>query len=82
MLAAQPEAQEQVLELLTNTGWDGEDLRQVRGVRDLLCGLLVLALPGGKREEQGGEEGGGRGKGRKGGDELASYAALVKEMGY
>lgn len=79
LLAGGGDAQERVLEALLGAAWEEEDLQALCGVRDEICAVLVLAPLG-----AGGTVVSRRGLGgRKGaGEELASYAALVKEMGY
>lgn len=84
--ATVPEAQDEVLECLAATCWDTGDLAGVREARDRVCRLMGIAPPAaasaGAAAGAGVLSGSGRGSKPKKEDELASYAALVKEMGY
>ena len=81
LLERRPAAHDEALEALSSTAWDGEDLVDVRRVRDNLCALLVLAPPA-AASGLSTSESMGVGRKKKAEDELASYASLVKNMGY
>ena len=81
--ATVPGAQDEVLECLAATCWDTGDLAGVREARDRVCRLMGIAPPAAASAAgAGGLPGSGRGSKPKKENELASYAALVKEMGY
>lgn len=73
--------QDAVLECLAATCWDTGELAGVREARDRLCRLMGITPPAPVAGGLSGS-GSGAGRGRVKEDELASYAALVKEMGY
>ncbi len=78
------DVQEKALECLGSTGWDTGDLAGVRQARDALCRLLVISPPATAASASASAASGVGGvvRKRQQEDELASYAALVKEMGY
>ena len=70
---------DKVLETLSTTVWDGEDLKRVREERDAVARLLGLEPPTASTVES---TGGKENKNRQKSDDLESYASLVKEAGY
>ena len=77
-----PQVQEEALDVLSATGWDRPDLAAVRGARDALCRLLALPAPSSSAAPADEAKKAGGGAAMTAEDELASYAALVKHMGY
>lgn len=79
--------QDEVLESLSLTNWDADDLSNVRHARDAICVLLGVNPPADSSSSSGGGKkkmmnGKGSSKENQRDDELASYAALVKDVGY
>lgn len=72
-----PPNYDKLVELLSVTVWDADDHAAVRSCRGEVCGLLGVAVPQERSKAAGQQR-----KEEKRPEEFASYASLVKEMGY
>lgn len=80
-LAAPEQSYDDLIEKLATTVWDAEDFAGLRSVRDEVCACLGVAAPQEKSKGTGVTRKEGASKENRP-DEFASYASLVKDVGY